>query len=154
MKLLTRDTDYAVRAIIYMAQDSDQATSVAELVDNLSIPRAFSRRILQILSQAGILRSAKGKGGGFVINRPLKKITLCDIVEAFQGKFSAVRCRLKKDICPNIRTCPLRGRMKRIETMMIREMRAITIGELTGSSRPHALRGSGPALGRPRRGIK
>jgi len=130
MKLITRDTDYAVRALVYMANDPDRVTTVQELVDELDMPLAFSRRILQVLSRQGILKSVKGKGGGFTIGRPLQSIQVFDVMEAFQGKMSTVSCMFKKNICPNTRTCPLRGQMKRIERNIFTEFKALTIASL------------------------
>ena len=68
MKLITRDTDYAIRAITYMAKHKESRVSVKELVKNLKVPRPFLRKILQVLDKKGLLRSYKGKGGGFLLN--------------------------------------------------------------------------------------
>ena len=65
MKLITRDTDYAVRALCFIGQRQKRLISASELVANLKIPRPFLRKILQTLNREGILNSYKGKGGGF-----------------------------------------------------------------------------------------
>ena len=130
MKLITRDTDYAVRALVYMAQDPGRITAVQELVDELDMPLAFSRRILQKLSQKGILVSVKGKGGGFCIKRPLGQIQLFEIMEAFQGRLSAVSCMFKKSFCPNTRRCPLRRKMKEVEKNIFSELKKINVASL------------------------
>lgn len=62
MKLITRDTDYALRAVCFIARDKERVTSASELVKNLSIPQPFLRKLLQILSRGRILRSHKGQG--------------------------------------------------------------------------------------------
>ena len=51
MKLITREIDYAVRAIIYLAEKKYGVVSVAELVDELGITRPFLRKIMQILAK-------------------------------------------------------------------------------------------------------
>lgn len=135
MRLITRDADYAVRALIYMAQDPDQVTTAQELVERLKMPLAFSRRILQILSRKGILRSLKGNRGGFSLKQPAEKIRLFDIMEAFQGKLVAVRCMLGNNLCPNTRTCPLRVRVKKIEQTIFNELQDITIASLIRENR-------------------
>ncbi len=135
MKLITRDTDYAVRALVYMAKDPDHVTSVQELVDSLAMPRAFSRRILQTLSRKGILVSSKGKGGGFVLNKSPGRIRLFDLMEAFQGRVSTVSCMFKKSICPNTRVCPLRGCAKKLERKIFDALQDITIASLAKGGR-------------------
>ena len=135
MKLITRDTDYAVRALVYMADDPDRVTTAQELVDQLGMPRAFSRRILQVLSREGILKSVKGKGGGFTIRKPLTKVYLSDVMEAFQGRLQAVGCLFKKKVCPNTRVCPLRGRIRQVEKNLFAELRGITVSYLAKGGR-------------------
>ncbi|MBU2258562.1 MAG: Rrf2 family transcriptional regulator, partial [Candidatus Omnitrophica bacterium] len=67
MKLITRDTDYALRALCFIAKNKDKVTPAPELVAKLKIPRPFLRKILQSLDKNGLLKSYKGKGGGFVM---------------------------------------------------------------------------------------
>ncbi len=135
MKMITRDTDYAIRALVYMANDPDRLTTVQELVDALKMPGPFSRRILQKLSRHGILRSVKGKGGGFTLQASLKRVRLSQLMEVFQGPLNTVSCMFKKRICPNTRTCPLRGRMKCLERKIMNELESITIASLIKGGR-------------------
>ena len=55
MKLITKDTDYAVRAIMYIAGSDKKIVSTAELMENLRLPRPFLRKILQVLVKHRIL---------------------------------------------------------------------------------------------------
>ena len=64
MKLITRDTDYAIRALCCIAKRKETIISVDKLVKQLRIPRPFSRKILQTLNKRKILRSYKGTSGG------------------------------------------------------------------------------------------
>jgi Rrf2 family protein len=130
MKLLNRDTDYAVRALVYMAKTPQSLVSVKALVDDLNIPRAFLRRLLQRLSRKGILKSSKGKGGGFKLGRLPAKIKLKDLVEIFQSGFIETRCIFKKKICLDIHTCPLRRKIRGIEKRVINELAAVSIADL------------------------
>ncbi len=131
MKLINRDTDYAVRALVYMARSPQQVCSAKALVDELRMPRAFSRRLLQVLSREGILKSSKGKGGGFRFRKLPAKIKLKDLVEIFQRDFKETRCIFKKKICPDIRTCPLRHKIQGIEKKVVDELAAVSIADLS-----------------------
>ena len=130
MKLLTRNTDYAVRAVCYMAKRRDGLVSVPELVKALKIPRPFLRKILQILNKEGIVRSYRGIGGGFRLVIKPEKLKVVDIIEAFQGRLSLNECKFKKLICPGRKTCPLKKRIDGIERYVVSKLGAITIGEL------------------------
>ena len=57
MKLITRDTDYAIRALSCIAADKEKVYTVTELTKSLDVPRPFLRKILQILNHKGLLKS-------------------------------------------------------------------------------------------------
>ena len=119
-----------MRALIYMAKTPGRVVPAQELTDKLGMPRAFSRRILQVLSREGILESVKGKGGGFILRKPTKEVHVLDLMQAFQGNVKLLSCVLQKDVCPNIRTCPLRSRMRNLEKHVLSEFRSMTIASL------------------------
>jgi len=127
MKLITRDTDYAVRALCFIARKKDELTPVTELVKMLGVPRPFLRKILQILTKAGVLRSHKGLGGGFRLAKRPCEIFLVKLMETFQGSTKLNKCFLKKRICPKRSSCCLRKRIEKIEKTMLDELRTITI---------------------------
>ena len=130
MKLITRDTDYSIRALVYMAKRNKKVISVSELVEKLKIPRPFLRKILQIMHKNAILNSYKGSGGGFSLLLPANRIYLMDLIEIFQGKLSLNECLFKKDICPNLKRCILRKKILSIERYILRELKGVTIASL------------------------
>lgn len=135
MRLITRETDYAVRALLYMARCQAETISVSELVSALKIPRAFLRRIMQSLNKEGLIESFKGKGGGFRLALPLKKIFLIDLMEKLQGPVKLNECLFKKRICPDRNRCLLKKKIDALEKEMIAKLRAITLASLAGSYR-------------------
>ena len=130
MKLITRDTDYALRALCFIIGRKDRIVSVTELVKELKIPRPFLRKILQRLNKKGILKSYRGQGGGFILAKPADKIFLVNLIEIFQGGLRLSECLFKKVLCPNIKTCILRKKIGNIEKYVIKELRSITISSL------------------------
>lgn len=141
MKLITRDTDYAVRALLYIAASSNQLVTTTELVENLNMPRPFTRKILQILQKRGFLRSVKGNRGGFSLARSPGKIYLQDLMRTFQGEITMVECVFRKKICRNRKTCPLRRELKNIEEYVIKKIDAITIKSLLRQPRTNIIGG-------------
>ncbi len=129
MKLITRDTDYAVRAICFIAAQKD-LVSATQLVKELNFPRPFLRKLLQKLNKEGVLKSYKGLGGGFMLAKPAERIFLTDLIRIFQGDFSLNECIFKKKICPNKRNCPLRAKISGIERLVAERLSSINIGEL------------------------
>ena len=130
MKLITRNTDYAVRALCYVAGQGKGFVSAAEMVAKLKIPRPFLRKLLQTLSAEGILSSFKGQGGGFALAKRPENVPLADLVRIFQGTVELNQCIFKKKICPNRKTCVLRKEINRIERDVLMRLRGITIASL------------------------
>jgi len=130
MKLVTKDTGYALRILLYMAENRCRSVSVGEIINNVNIPRAFSRRICQVLSNKKILSSRKGKGGGFMLCRRPEVISVKEIIGIFQGKIEFLDCFLKGHLCSRIKKCPVRRKLKVIEKEVEDKLNKITIKEL------------------------
>lgn len=127
MRLISRNTDYAVRALCYIYGKDGEVVSVTELVKALKIPHAFLRKILQVLNKKNILKSNKGAGGGFRLARNADDIYLVDLMKIFQGKFRLNECFFKKETCPNRKMCWLKDKIDSIEDAVYKELSSITI---------------------------
>lgn len=130
MKLITRETDYAIRAICFIAKSKHKIISVSVLVKELKIPRPFLRKILQVLDKNKILRSHKGLGGGFLLDKKPESIFLLDLIEIFQERFSLNECFFKKLPCPNKERCVLRRKIQKIERYVFSQLEPITVASL------------------------
>jgi len=130
MKLITRNTDYGIRALCFIAKEKGRIVSVPELVKALKIPRPFLRKILQALSKKGIVRSYKGIGGGFRLAERSEDIRLVELVSAFQGPLKVNECMFKKELCPNRAKCVLKKKIDKIEKYVVSELNSITIRDL------------------------
>jgi len=130
VKLITRNTDYAVRALCCIAEQKQEVISADQLVKFLKMPRPFLRKILQTLNKEGLLNSSKGKGGGFTLAVSPGKITLTDVMEIFQGPLKLNECTFKKMVCPNVKDCLLKKKIDEIEKEVILRLKAITFESL------------------------
>jgi Rrf2 family iron-sulfur cluster assembly transcriptional regulator len=78
--------DYAARALLSLAlHGSDRPTSVKEIAERTHLPQPYLEQILLSVKGAGLVRSKRGVGGGYVLARPPEEITLADIVAAVEG---------------------------------------------------------------------
>ncbi|OGS45136.1 MAG: hypothetical protein A2539_00640 [Elusimicrobia bacterium RIFOXYD2_FULL_34_15] len=130
MKLINKDTDCAVRAILYIAGNENNLVSTAVLNSEFNISRQFLRKTLHVLQTKKILKSVKGINGGFRLARPAGKISLIDLVRIFQGEVNLNKCFFKKKICVNVKTCPLRREVENIERYVVSRLKAVTIEQL------------------------
>jgi Rrf2 family protein len=131
MRLVQSHTDYAARAIMFIAR-SGQGTvvSTADLERELGLPRPFLRKILQELQKQGVLTSSKGNKGGFCLNLPPDKIYLIDLMNIFQGGVQLTECIFHQRVCPNVSSCPIRKNVKDIERSIVSILSGITIADL------------------------
>jgi Rrf2 family protein len=86
MKVSTRG-DYACRALLSLALQGDgiSPTSVRDIAERTGLPQPYLEQILLALKGAGIVRSKRGVGGGYVLAREPEAITLGAIVSAVDG---------------------------------------------------------------------
>jgi Rrf2 family protein len=130
MKLLTKETDYAIRAIMNLARNDDGFVSSRDIATAEAIPLHFLRRILQRLIKEELVDSREGAAGGVRLRRRPEKIHLDDIIRLFQGDIQLADCMFRKRICSNRKTCVLRKRIGKIEQMVNDEFAGITIADL------------------------
>lgn len=130
MKLLTRDTDYAIRALMYIASSEKNIVTTVEIENKLKLPRPFLRKILQILQKNGALKSIKGNKGGFLLATSPDKIFLSDVIKIFQGDITFTECFLQKKVCPRLKTCSVRRKIKNIEGKVVSDLKQISIASL------------------------
>ena len=86
MKVSTRG-DYASRALLSLALHADESgpTSVRDIAERTALPQPYLEQILLALKGAGLVRSKRGVGGGYILARDPGTITLGDIVSAVDG---------------------------------------------------------------------
>ncbi len=90
MKVSTRG-DYAARALLSLAlHGSDRPTSVKEIAERTGLPQPYLEQILLAVKGAGLVRSKRGVGGGYVLARPAEEISLADILAAVDGPLTAL----------------------------------------------------------------
>ena len=79
--MLIASQDYALRACAHLARRG-AAMSSQDIARETSVPRDYLIQLSQPLRNAGIVRSAPGKGGGYRLARPAEDISVLEIVEA------------------------------------------------------------------------
>ena len=130
MRLITRECDYGIIALMSMAKREGTTVSAAVLAKELGIPGAFLRRILQRLGSQGQILSRKGIGGGFELAKRPGDILVGDILTALQGPMHLNDCDVRKAICARHSRCILRRKLKEIEERLLAGLMALSIASL------------------------
>jgi len=138
---------YAIRAMTRLAMlRPDGYVLLDELCDGTDLPRHFVAKIFQDLVRKGMLTSAKGRGGGFALASPAKKITLYDIVALIDGIESLDACVVGMVMCNDEQPCPqhdtwkpIRSELKKFLLSTTLDMMADTLSkkmDLIGQGKP------------------
>jgi len=129
--MFSKTVEYAIRAVLFVAQKSEHGSKVAikEISRGISAPEHFLAKILQDLSRKGLIQSIKGPNGGFYVEQASKKNTLADIVKAIDGDKLFTGCGLGLKICSEKNPCPLHDEFKVIRKKISQMLESTTVGE-------------------------
>lgn len=116
---LSKSCLYGIRAAIYIASvKGDQFLSIREISDKLDISFHFLTKILQKLSQDGIMNSYRGPKGGIMLAKSSDSISLFDLVKSIDGDDIFKECFLGLPDCGNSLPCPLHDQWATIRENM------------------------------------
>lgn len=98
---ITRQADYAVRAVLYLAglDDSGRAPT-SKIAETQRIPPSFLAKIISQLSVAGVVHTSRGARGGVSLARTPGEISLLEVVEAIDGPITLNECVTDPGACP------------------------------------------------------
>jgi len=89
---ISAKSDYAIRAMAVLAAEGDRGPVRAEdIASAQDIPLNFLLGILRELRNAHLVRSVRGREGGYVLSRPGREIALADVIRAVDGPLANVR---------------------------------------------------------------
>ena len=106
--LISSKGRYALRLMIYIAAFGDEEGKIAlrEVSEREKISLKYLEQLVRPLMHAELLRSVRGKGGGYVLARPADEITAGDILRAAEGTTATVACDGLEGACTRADLCP------------------------------------------------
>lgn len=112
---LTKKGEYALRTLIQLgiaARLGRDVVSVSDLAEHENLPYKFIENILQELRKDGYVESKRGKEGGCRLAKPMKDITIGEVVRLIDGRLAPIGCASETDYtkcsCPDEVHCGLR----------------------------------------------
>ncbi len=128
--MFSKSCEYAIKAMIYVAQKSKDETRVSlrDIAKGTDAPEHFIAKIMQELSRKRLIQSIKGPNGGFYMNEQNYKTSISDIVKAFDGDKIYTDCILGLKTCSEKNPCPVHFEFKDIKKNLIKLMENNTIG--------------------------
>lgn len=136
MTNLSRKARYALRALYALAADEARGpVLIADLAERERIPRKFLEAILLELKNAGILKSKKGKGGGYSLAKAPQQITMGQVIRIIDGPLAPIPCAserayVKCEECVDEATCGTRQVMKRVRDAIATILDGTTLADV------------------------
>jgi Rrf2 family protein len=141
MMKLNKSTRYALYAALEMARSEDEEPiTVSRVAERYSIPAAVLAKVLQQLVRAGIAVGTRGSGGGYRLARAPSRVTMADVIEAFEPARAQGVCLLHEEIdrpCPFVEDdCRLGSMLDEVDEMARSTFASITLETLAARPRP------------------
>jgi Rrf2 family protein len=127
--MLSQTVEYALRAVVHLADQSPQACTTEQIAEVTKVPQAYLSKVLQALNRAGIVHSQRGIGGGISLVRSPAKLTVLDVVNAVDPIERIKTCPLGLE-AHGVRLCPLHRRMDDALAMVEDAFRKTTLAEV------------------------
>ncbi len=117
---LTQFSDYALRVVIYLAACPDGPASVDRISRSYGISRNHLAKVVQRMTDLGIVASTRGRGGGLRLAKPPEQINVGWLVRQTEPHFQIVECfDPATNTCPIARACGLKGALHRAQAAFL-----------------------------------
>lgn len=132
--------EYGLRCMLQLAlARTDEPVSVAQIADNEGLSTEYAGKLLNLLRQAGLVESVRGRNGGFVLARMADEITLAAVVRALSNDlFDSEYCDRHTgagDVCVHSTACALRPVWSTLSQMVNEILDSLTLMDLLRSER-------------------
>jgi Rrf2 family protein len=124
-------TDYGLIALKHMAdQQGNGLVNAKELASRFNLPPNLLAKILQSLSQSGIILAQKGSGGGYRMARNPTEITLTEIFESIEGPVHMIMCTADGGDCSVENSCTVRNGLVTLERKFAEFFDSISLADV------------------------
>ncbi|MFC1978700.1 RrF2 family transcriptional regulator [Chloroflexota bacterium] len=108
MKLSTRGR-YTTKAIVDLALNSASGPAMLkDIAERQGISQRYLGQLIIPLTDAGMVKGIRGRGGGFMLAKPPGEITLSEIIAVSEGRISFEECVEKPELCEKSDSCVIR----------------------------------------------
>lgn len=127
---LSKFTDYAFRALIYLGKNNEENLTIDILAKNLDISIHHLKKIINKLAKTEYIISIKGRNGGLKLGISPKDINLGEVLKLTEENLNLVECMGDTGICPLFCGCKLKGVISNSLNAFIEEMSSYTLEDI------------------------
>lgn len=138
--MISKRTKYALNALVYLAQQpAHEPVQISRIAESEGISRKFLEAILLELRNAGVVKSKKGKVGGYYLSMDPNEINVADVMRVFDGPIALLPCVTYKyyqrcDECKDEATCGIRKVFAELRTQTVNTLKNATLAEIVKRS--------------------
>lgn len=133
---LTRQTNYAIRILMYCAANEGRLSRVPDIARAYSLSDLFLFKILQPLVENGFVETVRGRNGGVRLAKPAEEINLFEVVRATEDSFAMAECFESDSECPLVDSCGLNEALRKALGAFFEVLAAYSIRDLV-DARPN-----------------
>ena len=137
MKLSTKGR-YGLRALIDLAEyGEEEAVSIMSISERQNISESYLEQLIRLLKKAGIVKSIRGAGGGYQLNRDAKEISVGEVLVALEGDIEPVSCGAfdEEGSCEAAGMCVTKHVWKRLNDAIEDTLNSMMLSELVEDSK-------------------
>ncbi len=128
---LTKQSSYAVRALIYCALNEPNLSQVSAISKAFGISEAFLFKLIKPLVKNGVLATVRGRKGGIRLARPASEITVFESVRLTEDSFALAPCfEGPAEDCPLADICMFHDALHAALQAFFKELDSYTIADL------------------------
>jgi len=132
VKLSTR-ARYALRMMVDIAKrPGPDPVTLREIAENTAISKPYLDQVAVGLKTSALIRSMRGRAGGYQLARPADEISVRQIIEAAIGPINVVDCVMRPEICDRSDCCECRWVYQQINDQITNLLNGMSLGELAG----------------------
>ncbi|MFZ1290865.1 MAG: Rrf2 family transcriptional regulator [Melioribacteraceae bacterium] len=129
--IFSKKCELALQAVLFLSIKKDKLIfNAKDISDELKVPKEFVSKMLQTLTESGIIGSKKGKNGGFYLARRPSQIKLIEIVQAIDGDSVFKSCVLGFPNCSSEHPCPVHDKWGKIRDEAYKMLSEETLEQL------------------------
>lgn len=129
--IFSKPTSYAVRALVYLAQNrTNGAALAADIARAEKLPAPFLSKLLRELSANGVVSAVRGPGGGFILSKEPAEISLYDVFMLYDGLTLSTECLLGHGVCSDETACCVHQHWKPTKSSIENFLRSTSIEDL------------------------
>ncbi|TCL10245.1 BadM/Rrf2 family transcriptional regulator [Shimia isoporae] len=106
---VTTHSDYGLRVLIYVGLANGRMCKIQEIAESYDISRSHLTKVVWKLSEAGFLKTTKGRNGGMVLARAPEEINLGAVLRLMESRTSTVECFGPNNACKITSSCSARS---------------------------------------------